>query len=80
MSETIAATSKFQEIIDKIESLPHDDQELLLRIIKNHIICQKRHKLLKQIEESLEAYHKGEVRRGMAVDLIKVLENERYIF
>jgi len=74
MSETITATSKFQELIDTIEELSIEDQELLLEIAHKRLIEQKRSKLEERIAEARESYRKGEVRRGTVADLMKVLD------
>ena len=74
MNEATMAISKFQEIIDKIESLSLDDQELLLEIIHKRIIKRRRARLKAEIAEAREAYRKGEVQRGTVADLMKVLD------
>jgi len=74
MSEAIATTSKFQELIEMIEELSIEDQELLLEIAHKRLIEQKRSKLEERIAEARESYRKGEVRRGTVADLMKVLD------
>ena len=64
------ATSHFQELIEKIESLPYDDQEILIDIISKRLAQYRRAKLLKEISESLEAYERGDVRRGTVDDFM----------
>ena len=61
MIEAIAKSS-FQELIETVEALPLDDREILVEIIKKRIIEQRREELEDDMEESLEAYQKGEVR------------------
>jgi lantibiotic modifying enzyme len=68
------ATSRFQKIIDKIESLSLEDQESLLEIIHKRLIEQKRSRLEAKVSEAREAYQKGEVQRGTVADLMKVLD------
>lgn len=72
MSKTLA-TSRFQEIIETVEELSIEDQEILLEIVKNHLIEQKRYRLASEIKEAQEAYRKGEVSRGTADDFIRDL-------
>jgi hypothetical protein len=60
MSE-VAAKSSFQELLESVESLPLDDQQMLLDIINRRIIEKRRDKLVEDLEESLEACRKGEV-------------------
>jgi len=69
------ATSRFQELIDMIESLPYDDQEILIDIISKRLSQYRRAKLIKEISESLDAYEKGEVRRGTVDDFMEDLDN-----
>jgi len=68
------ATSRFQELIDMIESLPYDDQEILIDIISKRLAQYRHAKLLKEISESLDAYERGDVRRGTVDDLMRVLD------
>lgn len=72
MSKTLA-TSRFQEIIETIEELSIEDQEILLEIIKNRLIEQKRVNLMERIAEAQEAYRKGEVKQGTADDFMRDL-------
>jgi len=69
------ATSRFQEIIDMIESLPYDDQEILIDIISKRLAQYRRAKLLKEISESLDAYERGDVRRGTVDEFMEDLDN-----
>jgi hypothetical protein len=66
-------TSGLQQAIDAVESLPPEDQELLIDIVKRHLIDQRRDQLATEIDESRDAYHRGEVTRGSAEDLMREL-------
>ncbi len=66
-----AAKSSFQELIESVEALPFDDQQMLLDIINMRIIERRREELVADMEESLEAYRKGEVRIGTVDDLLR---------
>ena len=70
MTEAVAKSS-FQELIESVESLPLDDQQMLLDIINMRIIERRREELVADMEESLEAYRKGEVRIGTVDDLLR---------
>ena len=72
MSE-VAAKLSFQELLESVESLPPDDQQMLLDIINMRIIEKRRDELAADLEESLEAYGKGKVRIGMVDDILKDL-------
>ena len=72
MSEKIAS-SRFQEVIETVEALPPDDQTLLIEIIHQRLIQQRRAELTADIAEARAAYQRGEVRRGTVADLMKEL-------
>ncbi len=75
MIEAIAKSS-FQELIETVEALPLDDREILVEIINKRIIEQRREELEDDMEESLEAYQKGEVRVGTVDDLLRDLKED----
>jgi hypothetical protein len=64
-------TSSFQEAIETIERLPPDDQALLIEIIRQRLIDQRRAELAAEITEARAAYQRGEVHRGSVADLMK---------
>ncbi|MFU8772241.1 MAG: hypothetical protein ACNA8H_07460 [Anaerolineales bacterium] len=63
-------TSKFQQAIEVVESLPADDQMLLIDIIRQRLIEHKRAQLVTQVAEARQAYVNGNVRRGSVSDII----------
>jgi hypothetical protein len=75
MTEAVAKSS-FQELIESVEALPLDDREILMEIINKRIIEQRRDELEADMEESLEAYRKGEVRVGTVDDLLRDLKED----
>jgi hypothetical protein len=66
-------TSGLQQAIDAVESLPPEDQELLIDIVKRHLVDQRRDQLANEIDESRAAYQRGEVTRGSVEDLMREL-------
>ena len=72
MSEKMASY-RFQEVIETVEALPSDDQELLIEIIRQRLIQQRRAELAADIAEARSAYERGEVRRGTVADLMEEL-------
>ncbi len=72
MSNTVIS-HRFQDLIETIEALPLDDQELLIEIVRSHLIQRRRADLEAEVAEAREAYKKGEVRRGTVDDLMKDL-------
>lgn len=69
MSGHQAAT--FQEALEIVESLPQDQQENLINIIRRRLIEHRREALAEQIKEAREEYKRGEVRRGTVDDLLR---------
>lgn len=61
----------FQEALDIVESLPEDQQENLIAIIRGRLIEQRREVLAQRIKEAREEYKRGEVTHGTADDLMK---------
>lgn len=72
----VAAKSSFQELLESVESLPLDDQQMLLDIINMRLIEKRRDELVADMEESLEAYRKGEVQIGTVDDLLRDLDKD----
>ena len=61
----------FQDVLDMIESLPEEQQENLIAIIRRRLIDHKREVLAQRINEAREDYKLGKVRRGTVDDLMK---------
>jgi len=72
MSERMAS-SRFQEVIETVEALPPGDQALLIEIIRQRLIQQRRAELAEDIAEARNGYQRGEVGRGAVADLMKEL-------
>jgi len=64
------ASSRFQELIETIEALPPDDQELLMEIVRQHLIQQRRAQLAAEIAEAEDDYKRGAVRRGTVAEVL----------
>jgi len=69
---THAAT--FQEALDIIESLPEDQQEDLMGIVRRRQSERRREALAKSVDEARKDYERGQVRRGTVDDLLSELE------
>ncbi|MGA9100125.1 MAG: hypothetical protein WB392_14470 [Methanotrichaceae archaeon] len=65
----------FQDLIDAVESLPLDDQSMLVEIINNRIIEKRRVEPVVEVKEAQEAFERGEFRQGTVKDLMKDLED-----
>ena len=61
----------FQDVLDMIESLPEEQQENLIAIIRRRLIDHKREVLADRVKEAREDYRLGKVRRGTVDDLMK---------
>ncbi len=70
-----AQSLSFQDLIEAVESLPLDDQSMLVELINKRIIEKRRAELVAEVRESREAFERGEVKCGTVKDLIKDLEN-----
>ncbi len=66
-------SSRFQQVIETVESLPQDDQWLLIEIIRQRLIQHRRSELAADIAEARRAYQQGKVRRGTVAELMEEL-------
>jgi hypothetical protein len=72
MSQQIPS-SGFQQAIETVEQLPPEEQEMLIEIVRQRLIEERRMELSAEIASSRAAYERGDVRRGSADALIKEL-------
>jgi hypothetical protein len=77
MSNLRAVT--FQEALDIVESLPEQQQENLVRIIRLRILERRRELIVQNIEEARAEYARGECRRGTVEELMKELSEDRWV-
>jgi len=68
----VVASFRFQDLVEAIETLPLEDQALLIEIIRKRLIQQRRAELVKEVAEARNAYERGEIQRGTAADLMEV--------
>ncbi|MBF0558027.1 MAG: hypothetical protein HQL08_04530 [Nitrospirae bacterium] len=57
-------TVTFNDALEVVESLPEDQRESLLEIIRNRLIEERRDKLALSIKKAKVEYQKGKIRRG----------------
>ncbi len=69
-------SSRLQEALDVVESLPEEQQETLIDIIGRRLIEHERELLAEHIKEARSEYLRGEVRYGTADDLMKEIEED----
>lgn len=67
---TEARTARFDEVLDAIESLPDEQQENLIDIVRRRQIDRRRDAIAASVEEARQELARGEVRRGSVGDLL----------
>lgn len=70
-----AESMSFQDLIDAVETMPLDDQAMLVNLISKRIQEKRRAKLLAEVQETRDAFSRGEVNRGSFEDLMKDLKD-----
>ena len=70
-----ARSMSFQDLIDAVETMPLDDQAMLVNLISKRIQEKRRAKLLAEVQETRDAFSRGEVNRGSFEDLMKDLKD-----
>jgi len=73
MSQTVAS-SYLEKAIETVEALSAEDQAILIEIVRQRLIQQRRAELTKEIAEAREAYRRGDVRRGTVAELMAELK------
>ena len=63
----------FQEALEIVESLPEEQRESLMDIVKRRLIEERRDRLTQKIKVAREEYRRGKVRKGAVDDLINEL-------
>lgn len=63
----------FQKALEIIESLPENQQEDLIDIIRRRLIEQRRDRIADSIKEAREEHARGKGKRGTVDELMKKL-------
>jgi hypothetical protein len=63
----------FQEALEVIESLPEEQRESLIDIVKRRLIEERRDRLAQSIKEARGEYNRGEIEKGTVDDLMHEL-------
>lgn len=63
----------FNDALEAIESLPEEQRESLIEIVRNRLIEERRDKLAQSIKKAKEEYARGEIRQGTVDDLMNEL-------
>ncbi|MBU4320561.1 MAG: hypothetical protein Q8N12_09250 [Thermodesulfovibrionales bacterium] len=61
----------FNKALEIIESLPEEQKESLIEIVKNRLIEERRNKLAQSISKAKKEYARGKVRKGTVDDLMR---------
>ena len=61
----------FNDVVDIVESLPEEQRESLITIVKQRLLEERRDKLSQCIKEAKEEYARGEIRKGTVDDLLR---------
>ena len=62
------------EILDKVNEIPLEDQGLLLELIRNRYLEKRRDEILANAQQSEEEYKKGLTSNGSVSDLLREME------
>jgi hypothetical protein len=68
--------SRFQQAIDVVESLPPEDQETLIELIRHRLVERRREDVARNAAETLQAVREGRARYGSVEDLQRDLLGE----
>jgi hypothetical protein len=68
--------SPFQRAIDVIETLPPEDQEILIDLIRRRLIERRRAEIARHAAETLQAVREGRAQIGTVEDLRRDLLTE----
>ncbi len=63
----------FQKALEIVESLPEEQRESLMDIVKRRLIEERRDRLAQSIKDAREEYKRGKIRKGSVDDLMNEL-------
>ncbi len=66
----------FADVVDKVRQLSTEEREELIDVLKHSIIEERRHEILKNCEEGMQEYSRGNLKAYTDVDeLMKTLDD-----
>ncbi len=68
-------TSRFQELIDSIETMADEDQAMLVNIIQKRLQEKRRQALIEEIRDAEDEYRHGRTSTGSVADFMKDVES-----
>ncbi len=66
--------SHFEEVLEVVETLPLDDQEILVELVRQRVADKRRAEIARNIADTRTEYQAGQVRRGSAADLMSDID------
>ena len=69
----MTGSKTFQKALEIIESLPEEQRESLMDIVKRRLIDERRDRLAQSIKEAREEYKRGKIQKGTVDDLMNEL-------
>jgi hypothetical protein len=67
--------SRFGAVVEVVETLPLEDQEMLVDLVRHRLIEQRRAEIAANIARTREEYEQGQVQRGTVDDLLAELSD-----
>lgn len=68
------AMSYFEEVLEVVETLPLDDQEILVELVRQRVADKRRAEIAHNIAETHAEYEVGQTQRGSVADLMSELD------
>lgn len=69
----MAEFSKFDQVLESIETLSLDEQEALVQVVQRRIVEKRRDEIAENITQSRLEYAKGKVFRGKVSEIMNEL-------
>ena len=70
----MGSQNTLDEILDKVNEMPLEDQGMLVDLIRNRYKEKRREEILANARQTLEEYNKGLTAKGTVSDLLRELE------
>ncbi len=69
-----ASSSKFQDVLELVESLPDDQQDDLIDIVRRRKIERRREEIARDIAEAMAEFERDETSSGSVEDFMRELD------
>ena len=70
----MGSQNMLDEILDKVNEMPLEDQDMLVELIRNRYKEKRREEISANARQTLEEYNKGLTSKGTVTDLLRELE------